>query len=495
MPELRPFQQRGVEKVINGGHGRMLLWVPMGRGKTPMACKISADLNCRRIVVVCKDSGVPVWTRKTTDPDKLLGRDWLEHFFKLPVIVHNMNKLSPQARAAEWNLLTNGNEVHVWVVVYNTLAIDCGVEAKTVRKRKKKLGQPFAYRKNLVNFHASWDLLIADECKRMSNKDTAAAASVEQFLYRQQVKYFVPMSGTPGDKGPLSFYTYWRCISRTKFSSYWAYIEHFYTLMVNPFGGQDIVERRLDTMDEWDRVLDKYCYYVSDAESAEGLPPLTREKVYSEMLPDQESLFNDIRDSMMSISGDDIVIAQNSMVQMLRLRQILICPKILGSNFSVGGAIATICDILDEGSSNDKHTVIFTPFTAAFAPFTEYLASRGYKDVFHLQGGISHEQQMVRIEEFRRTRGIVLCSIMYAEAFSLEPATKAWFIGYEYSPDSNDQAERRLLRLTSKAPITINYLTYGTPIDERMTDIIAIKRERIDWTLPSTIRKLLHDEL
>lgn len=454
-----------------------------------MAAKISADLNCRRIVVICKDSGVPVWTRKTTDLTKLLGRDWLEHFHKLPVIVHNMDKLSPQAREIEWNLQTPPNEVHVWVCVYNTFALDNGVEARAVKKKKKKLGQPFKSTKNLILPNRRWDLVICDECKRMSNKDSAAAESVEQFLYRQFVPYFIPMSGTPGDKGPISFFPYWKCIDRKKFSSYWAYVEHFYTLMTNPFGGQEIVERRKDTMPEWSRVLDKYCYYVSDEDSSEGLPPLTREKVYAKMTVDQQKLFEDIQRDMIHIEGEQIVVVENALLKMLRLRQILICPKILG-DFSVGGAIETVCDILEEGTPDDQHTVIFTPFTAAFGPFTEYLARRGYSNVFHLQGGISHIQQMERIGEFRRTRGIVLCSIMYAEAFSLEPATKAWFIGYEYSPDANDQAERRLLRMTTTKPITCNYLTYGTPIDERMTDIIAIKRERIDLTLPHNIQKL-----
>jgi SNF2 family DNA or RNA helicase len=495
MPELLPFQQRGVDKAISH-NGRLLLWVPMGRGKTPMASKISSELNCRRIVVVCKDSGVPVWTRKSTDPNRLLGRDWLEHFHGgLPVIVHNMDKLSPAARKIEWNIQTSPNEVHVWVCVYNTFALDNGIEARTIRKAKKKRGETPKYLENLISPRSKWDLLICDECKRISNKDSAASEAIYQFLYMQQVPYFIPMSGTPGDKGPMSFYAYWKCINRKTFSSYWAYIEHFYTLMTNPFGGQEIVERRLDTMDEWDRVLQKYCYYISDADSSEGLPPLSREKIYCKMLPDQKSLFDDIRENMISVQGDQIVVAQNTLIKMLRLRQILICPKILGNELSVGGAIETVCDILDEGDSNDKHTVIFTPFVKAFDPFTGYLAGRGYKDVYHLHGGISHSQQVERIEAFRRTKGIMLCSIMYAEAFSLEPATRCWFIGYEYSPDSNDQAERRLLRLTTQHPITCNYLTYGTPTDERMTDIIAIKRERIDLSLPQNIQRLIRGEL
>jgi hypothetical protein len=51
------------------------------------------------------------------------------------------------------------------------------------------------------------------------------------------------------------------------------------------------------------------------------------------------------------------------------------------------------------------------------------------------------------------------------------------------------------MRFTTKYPVTINYFTYGSPTDERMTDIIAIKQERINWSLPENIRKLVLGQL
>lgn len=494
--KLRLFQERGVEKIINQGKGRMLVWVPMGGGKTPIAANVAARLGCRRIVVLVKESGISVWTKKTTDPERLLARDWLEQFTGRKVVVYNTDKLSPEGRKRIWALQTPPDEVHIWVCIYNTFANDMGIENKALHKKRvqgKIVERKKPPLKIIPRFRC--DLLIADECRRMSNRESAAAIAAEKFLYDNNVPYFIPMSGTPGDKGPKSFWEYWRLIDRKKFSSYWAYIDHFHITMPAAFGkGKEILDQRVDTKPEWDRLLEQRCFYVSEEELSWERPPLERQKVYAELLPDQRKLFDDIRQEMVSVGeGGSIVVAQNTMVKMLRLRQILICPKILGDEYSAGGAIKSFCDMIEDESDEEKHTVIFTPFVKAFPHFTEYLGKRGFKNVFHLSGQISTKQRDDRIESFRRTKGIIICSTEYAEAFSLEPARKCWHIGFAYSPDVNDQADKRLLRLTTKYSVISNYFTYGTPVDERMTDIIAIKQERIDFSKPEVIKELFHD--
>lgn len=500
MFELRPWQERGVLKIVNEQKGRSLIWVPMGKGKTPIAAKVSAVLACRRILVQCKESGVAIWTRKTSIKEKLLGRDWLELFTQRKVVVHNMEKMSLLEREVDWNKPTNPEEVHVYVVIYNTFARDMGAEnRKTVRKRKKGEVEPRKVPlRRIIGYNVTFDILIADECKRLSNKDSSFAIATEQILYnnKRPILYLLQLSGTPGDKGPPSFWEYWRLIDRKKFSSYWAYIDHFCTTIESVFGqGKEIVEQRIDTKPEWDRLLNRYAFIVSDTEASEGAPPLDRQKVFTTLLPDQQKLYDDIRHDMISVTNNYAVIAQNPMVQMLRLRQILVCPKILGEEFSCGGAIKTFCDLLEDENETERHTVIFTPFTAAFDPFTRYLNERGFREVYHIQGGISSNQLEYRINAFRRSKGIILCSTQYAEAFSLEPATKGWAIGFDYSPDVNSQAEKRLHRFTTTYPVMINYFSYNTPTDDRMVDIVAIKQEKIDFSMPENIVKLIRGEL
>lgn len=497
---LRPFQERGVTKIVNVGKGCMLLWVGMGLGKSPIAARVASILACRRIVIAVRDSGIKVWSQEGTNPEIFTGLDWLKYYFHpLPVIVHRMDKYQPSEREDWWNIQTPDTEVHVWVVVYNTLGLDMAqVNREQKRKAKKKQPDkaPRVLRK-LLHSRFKADLIICDECKRISNTDTAGYLGVYRLRYDHNVPYILMLSGTPGDRGPQSFFAYWQLIDRKKFSSYWAYVEHFHTIDVNYWGGRLIVEQRQDTLAEWNRLLDRYAYVVDehDPEIQSERPPLQRDKLYCEMMPDQQNLYNDIRKYMMSLVGDDVIVAQNSMVQFLRLRQALICPQILSPELSVGGAIRQFCDLLEDANAEERHTVIFTPFTRAFGPFTAYLKERGFPNVFHLQGGISANAQQERIDAWRGTKGVMLNSIQYAEAYSLEPATKCYFIGIEYSPDANAQAEKRLQRLTTKVPITANYFTYGTKVDERMVDIIAIKQEYIDLSKPQALRHFLEETL
>lgn len=488
---LRPFQELGVDKGM-ARVGRVGFFVDMGLGKTPMASKVSGNLNWRRIVVACKDSGILVW--------KTIGKAWLEEFTGLPVKLHIMDQ-APWAREIDWALQTPDNEVHVWLVVYNTFAIDMGCRSLTVKRKSKKVGKTLPPLQKIIKSRQGWDGIICDECQKINNKDSAMFLGIYYFT-REHSRFgkemgFLPLSGTPGDKGPRSFWSYLRIMDPKLFRSYWAYIEHFHIIdKDNSLLGPQILDQRLDTKPEWDRVMAKYFYVVREEDVKGERPPIERFPKTVAMTPQQSEMYKAILKDMWYVTpgADYGLLAENSFVQLMRLRQILVCPKILGNQFDCGGAIQDFCDELEDASEKDRHTVIFTPFKAAFEHFTTYLNSRGFPNVFWLHGGISANQQGQRIQAYRDTKGITLCTIDYAEAFSLEPANKAWFIGSSWSPDPNRQAEKRLLRLTSTDPVLIWYYTYGTPTDYQVVNRVCIKQENIDMSLPSNLAELLKAE-
>jgi hypothetical protein len=274
-------------------------------------------------------------------------------------------------------------------------------------------------------------------------------------------------------------------IDPKKFSSYWKYIEHFMVVADGPFG-REICEQRQDTKEEWDRLLNEYCWIVPEGSV---MPPVKRKLEIYDMDPDQKKLYSEIEEHMLSISDGeipDLVVAQNSMVQWLRLRQILICPKILGDSYGVGGAIKHVVRLIKD-HPKDRHTVIFTPFTDAYPHFTSYLNAEGFSNIYHLHGGISAGAQAQRIKAYQETKGIIICSVAYAEAFSLAPARQSWFIGSSEAPDVNRQAEKRLSLLTDGDDTFANYLTANTPNDIRMREILNIKQERINFSTPKEL--------
>jgi hypothetical protein len=83
---------------------------------------------------------------------------------------------------------------------------------------------------------------------------------------------------------------------------------------------------------------------------------------------------------------------------------------------------------------------------------------------------------------------VMLCTVQYAESFDLDPrhpddAKTCWFIGYEWDPNQNLQAEDRMHRLTTQYPITCNYYRYQGTVDDDMC-------YAVNWKMDHTIKTL-----
>jgi SNF2 family DNA or RNA helicase len=207
---------------------------------------------------------------------------------------------------------------------------------------------------------------------------------------------------------------------------------------------------------------------------------------------DQKLLYKDLSKEMMHYveQDDNLVVAQNEFVLATRLRQALVCPAILSPSLGVGAAIK---DFVESNEPEDGPYVIFTPFTSAFSHFNAFLCGKGFR-VQTLQGAIGSEERDSRISVWRRERSVCICSVLYAQAFSLEPATRCYFIGYDWDPDNNRQAEKRLHRLSTHLPITAYYYTFRSTFDERLCAIVNIKQINVNTTIPSNLRKFIYGD-
>jgi hypothetical protein len=57
-------------------------------------------------------------------------------------------------------------------------------------------------------------------------------------------------------------------------------------------------------------------------------------------------------------------------------------------------------------------------------------------------------------------RGIAICSVQYAEAFSIQTASYGFFPGYDWDPFANYQAEDRMHRMDTKNAVNLYYMRY-----------------------------------
>lgn len=492
---LNPLQEAAFKHITTGVAipGRAMELIDMGLGKTPIACKVGAFFNCHRWLIICGDNAVDVWRRDGRVSGDWGAVAWIHQWFrdKLGVSwsgvvkVHIMDA-EVWNREIEWNEPTPNGEIHLYIVVYNTFSNDMGVAALARKQERAKRSPPY-----ICKPKQGFDIVVIDEARRMRNRKSALFRAVEQLQIRTHIPYLLELTGTPTTRGPQDLYTMLRAIDRKKFPSWWKFVERYCESFEDPWGGLQIVGPRKEMMPEFHALLKQYAVVIKETDPgvADLRPPLTRQKLVVKMDKVQGQMYRDFfRDMMVTLKDGSIAYAQNSMVLLLRLRQILCCPQLIDPTSSPGQAMRDFCQNVEDGVI-DLPTVVFSPFVEAFQYQRQYIKSKlSMRDnqIFELKSGIGANEQGRRIEEWRTKRGIILVSIKYAQAFSLEPATKCFFIGYEFDPNDNVQAEKRLHRLTTKMPILANYYTYRNTVDWHIVnDILNFKQEIIDETMPS----------
>lgn len=483
---LRPFQEAEIAPLAVRKRGG-LAW-DMGLGKTAGACTIGSRAKLKRWLVICPDNAFSVWSRwaaDISDVEPPHALDWIKNFWPDVKIIVRVIQDTKGARELIWDKEEQlaANEMVIYICTPDTFIRDWGETVKVPGKKKKVIR--FVPRKN----YTIPNIVILDEAKRIRNPESVAFQVVSKFLAYYNVQYVFPMTGTPGHQ-PKHFWTMLHCIDPKYFTSYWKFIFTFHEVIDGMWGKEILGPRNLE---QWHQTLGRYFSVVKEDDEgiAEQRPPLTRQLLPITMDEDQERVYKDLVKEMLHFvePDDNLIVAQNEFVLSTRLRQVLICPQILSPSLGLGAAIKDFVATVEPEELN----VIFTPFTSVFEPFSSYLGGAGFQ-VQTLSGGIGAEERDARIHLWRSRRGVLICSILYAQAFSLEPATKAFFIGYDWDPDNNRQAEKRLHRLSTQKPITAYYYTFKSTFDERLCGIVNIKQQNVNLTIPSNLRKLINGD-
>ncbi len=392
------------------------------------------------ILVVCVGSAVPTWTRQlplwANDPEL---EDW---------IIHVTGK--KHLRVTEWS---NAESTGAGIYITNSSIF---------------------WRDYALIKQVKWAVVVADEYhKFMLRRKPGKTFKLFRSLTRH-IEVVVLVSGSSLRKNASSMWTLFTIVVPGKlFGSYWKFIKTW--CIVEDFGfGQEILG--LKNVEEYKKLVDRHHAYVPAKVVAEQLPEGRRQPIYVEMTKSQSQVYNDLNKEMIAVLEDTIIVAKNPLAKILKLRQLLCCPKIIDTRLDMGGGFEAIVDQLDV----TPHCVIFVPFRPACDFIQDELTRRGY--VSHIiRGGIGPDEQTSRIAYFKEHRSIIICTIAYAESFDLETCATSYFLGYDYSLDVNQQAEGRTQRAISKHGfVTWNYLRYNNTIDEHFLTILSVDLRNVD---------------
>lgn len=308
-----------------------------------------------------------------------------------------------------------------------------------------------------------WAFVVFDEAHRAHNRKTANFKTLKEL----ETDYLFLLTGSPMRRGFQDLWALLNLCNHKQFSSYWRYLSTFGHIMRNEYGAYELLG--LKEKVALQNVIKPYFLRRTRLEINSELPPKQRIlDHYLSLTRDQERLYNELADEMVAeLSNATLLVAPTVLAKITRLRQILCTPKLLDEGSDWGVALEHLGELLED--TEDHHFVIFTPFAKAIPIIKEYLASKALGLPYSLQGGMKPEDVTKTIDSFRESKGIMICTISYAEAFDLFPASWAYFLGFSWDAAvENMQAEDRLQSMQAKESVAYYYPTHTGCIDQEL---------------------------
>lgn len=461
--ELRPYQAEAVEAIAHiGGRvslptvalkGRAILGDEMGLGKTGIAYEAWKELSKLHpgrspdspvigpALLVAGQNALFTWWR--------LAPHWQ---VPRPVRIEG----APAVREAQWKIYGGSPDKFV-----------CCTRETLVRDIAKGWVPKF------------WQIIFTDEAHKHNNRKTKIWEALKQLVS----PWMLICTGSPLKRGNQNLWAFLNLLNRNEWSSYWKYIQEYNHTIKPRFGGIEIIAPK--NTPEWQKRVRRYMIRRTKSEVLPQLPPKTRERSIVEMSEFQQRAYNQlVRDSLAELSSaEHLIVAPTVLAKIMRMRQLLVSPKILDPNAEDGNGIERIVELLEE--ADDTHMCIYTAFTKVIPHLIDRLVLEGYDSygIVPFVGGMNNEQLANSTKRFKETRGIALVSIQFAESFDLIPATWGVFLGEEWDPETNRQAEDRQHRMNTLSPVHMYYIHYPGTINEETWAILDKKTNMVGRSL------------
>lgn len=432
--DIRPFQTQTKDMLLN--ERRIMIGHKMGLGKT--CCALIAleeivELNPdAKILVSCSKNAMHTWERESPRVD-LQGR--------LPTIIEG----DAFDRGQLWG------EAKGFAVCTHA-----------------------ALKNDHRHINSYWDIIINDEAHR--NCRNRKVQSFKTFKGLES-EYLALMSGTLFRKGVEDTWAYLNIIDRKKFTSYWQFLAYYTYLETNEWGAKEVLGMKRSP--ELKELMKRYYIGFTKKQVASELPDKIRQVVPVKMDSIQRKAYDQFEKHMLMQLDDGKWLTTSGVLgKIVRLRMMNVTPKLIDPTLPQG----IVFDTWEESLEANPHCMVFTPFKRAF-PFIKEVADRNKIPIRFLSGGASSKEIRETLEAVDRERGILCSTIQFAESWELLTTDICHFLGWEYNPDSNEQAEDRLHRLITTMNINYYYYLVMNSVDDRTKEINNVKNRAVTGML------------
>lgn len=412
-----PFQLEDAAFVAR--HKRVVVGHKTGLGKTFISLLAwSQWSDVRRVLIVGTSAAMNTWRR--------VLRQWGG------AEVFPMKGISDP----DWKLLLNKRQSGIWTCTYATFRL---LMADTPGK-------------------VPIDLFITDELhKALRNRTTTWKA-----MMRVDSTYYIGATATWASKGPQDLYPVLHYIDKSLFPSYWRFVETWCHVADASYGKEIFGVRNADKLKAllhsryyrtrtWKEVGSQFLHRSLEEE------PVIRRSEIIPMSSEQLAIYNGMVNAKEARWDKDFILAQNSLDQLTKSLQLALSPQLLFPTAPVGGPVEWLTSKLLELDS----AVVFLPFKPLASICGKFLKANGYeRPMYNLYGGVTPDDCDATITAWRKTKGVVFCTISYAQSFPLDETDYAYMLGFDWDPNNNIQAEGRLRRFDSNftCPCLVTYI-------------------------------------
>lgn len=441
--EIRPYQAEGIEFLAE--RMRAGLFDRPGLGKSMQSLLTMNDTldDGARILVVAPGDALGVWQDEAA---KWLGEE---------APVYAGLKAKPAMLAHQGVVITN----------------------------YARLGQSLDY--------GHWDGVIFDESQMLRNRNTRTLFKTvksyfdpKRFGYHDVPAYF--LSGTPIVKSVGDVWPILHLIDKKRWSSFWRFVNEYAITYRDPIHGHMVIEEVKNVTKLWDELA---TVILRRTRGEVELPPKTRYRIPLEMTPTQRKVYKSVEDSMMAEVGDGYLLAPTALARETRLRQLLVCPRLVGVDDD--GAILPA--LADFAWRSDEPFVVFTPFTEALPYYQAYL-DRTNRPIWSIHGGMGARfHQYVNEYKAAAANGeqpILLAQIAMGKSWDVSATThQIFFAGTDWNEVSHEQAEDRADRNGQEKGVMSGYFVHQDSHDFDQLEVVAGKKRLADLIIDRKLRR------
>ncbi len=419
--KLYTFQKQAVD-FIHGNNGTCLIADDMGLGKTIEALTYAKEIDAKRVLVVCPASVLYKWQDE-------IAR-WNE--WDNQIVLTGKTPLEDDKR--------------VWIMSY----------AIILRR---------VYELSDIEF----DLIIVDECHRISNPKAKQSLAMDQLIAKR--KLF--LSGTPFLNRPIELWHVLNLIDPFSYKSYWAF--------ANKYAGAEKKElwtrqgkrtfwdvSGATNLDELRKRIEPIVIRRTKQEVLDELPELTRTKLDVD-ISNKREYQSAMLDFKRYLKDNGKTTDPNALSKLNMLRQIIGMGK-------VDAAVELAEDALLEP---DKKIVLYAHHKAVVQALCEKLKDYGVDTIVGDDSNTKRADTMKRFQTQDLPRVLVISSAG-GEGVDLFRADTMITVEREWNEAKESQAESRLHRNGQKHAVMVYYLVAHNTIDKDIDELIERKRDAFD---------------